>query len=188
MPRHNYPQGFTVEDHRTSRRNWKEKQRTSEPPTLPETDIPSSTWKWMAGRWVSFSGKRPIFRGLILVSGRVKHCVFYHGWQGWWKETNPYHTYRTIYPHVILLLFLMGCLVSHDSGMLHQGDRWIRPRNPWPCESARQCVKRMSWEFLPFEMEHFKMEWRSFYFNRILTFFVSGLLRISCRSIGIDLK
>ena len=38
-----------------------------------------------------------------------------------------------------------------------------------------------------FEMEHFKMEWRSFYFNRILTFFVSGLLRISCRSIGIDL-
>ena len=58
-----------------SRSNWKEKQRTSETPTLPQTNIPSSTWKWMAGRWVSFWGPA-YFQGAILVSGRVKHCVF----------------------------------------------------------------------------------------------------------------
>ena len=29
------------------------------------------TWKWMVERWVSFWGARPIFRGELLVSGRV---------------------------------------------------------------------------------------------------------------------
>jgi len=171
----------------------------------------------MDGWKMSFLLGPGLFSGGYISVREGKALCFYHGWHGWWKETNPYHTFalfdpcnkwlfswpryhpisigihtdRTIYPQDPSgnsSLFLLGCLVSHDSGMLHQGDRWIRPRNPWPCDSARQFVKRMSWEFLPFEMEHFKMEWRSLDFNRILTFFVSGLLRISSSSIGIDLK
>ena len=85
----------------------------------------------MDGWKMSFLLGPGLFSGGYISVREGKALCFYHGWHGWWKETNPYHTFalfdpcnkwlfswpryhpisigihtdRTIYPQVILLCF-----------------------------------------------------------------------------------
>ena len=45
--------------------------------TLLETNNSKSTWKSMGGRWTFLWGKRPIFRGELLVLERVNVCLLW---------------------------------------------------------------------------------------------------------------